>query len=91
MNDKKPRKPRSRKNRTGAGVPETSGLPHATTADQIAEMESEGQAQEAGTETRTPDQDGHVGATDQDVADRTGPGAGYDTEPAQKKDPGGVV
>jgi hypothetical protein len=32
-----------------------------------------------------------VGATEKEVADRTGPGAGYDTEPVKKDDPGGVA
>jgi hypothetical protein len=30
------------------------------------------------------------GATDRDVGDRTGPGAGYDNEPEQEPDRGGV-
>jgi hypothetical protein len=34
--------------------------------------------------------DGHEGATDDQVGDRTGPGAGYDDEPQQVKDHGGV-
>ena len=42
------------------------------------------------TEGATPDQDEHEGATDADVSDLTGPGAGYDQEPEQEKDTGGV-
>jgi hypothetical protein len=91
MSHQKPRKPRVRRKRAGAGKPGTSGLPQATTADQIAAMESEGQAQQPGTAGTTPDQDSHVGATEKEVADRTGPGAGYDTEPVKKDDPGGVA
>ena len=34
--------------------------------------------------------DTHEGATDGEVSDRTGPGAGYDTEPERVKDRGGV-
>lgn len=32
----------------------------------------------------------HEGATEDEVGDRTGPGAGYDEEPAQEPDEGGV-
>lgn len=35
--------------------------------------------------------DAHEGATEAQVGDRTGPGAGYDDEPEQVKDKGGVV
>ena len=34
--------------------------------------------------------DDHTGATDAQVGDLTGPGAGYDQEPKQEKDKGGV-
>jgi hypothetical protein len=37
-----------------------------------------------------PQGDEREGATDSEVGDRTGPGAGYDNEPEQEKDPGGV-
>jgi hypothetical protein len=33
----------------------------------------------------------HEGATEDEVGDRTGPGAGYDDEPAQEEDEGGVA
>ncbi len=33
----------------------------------------------------------HEGATEDEVGDRTGPGAGYDDEPAQDDDRGGVA
>jgi hypothetical protein len=33
----------------------------------------------------------HEGATDSKTGDRTGPGVGYDTEPEQVKDRGGVA
>lgn len=33
----------------------------------------------------------HEGARDKEVGDRTGPGAGYDKEPEQVKDKGGVA
>ena len=33
----------------------------------------------------------HEGATDEEIGDRTGPGAGYDKEPEKGKDKGGVV
>lgn len=35
--------------------------------------------------------DDHTGATDADVGDRTGPAAGFDQEPQQEKDKGGVA
>jgi hypothetical protein len=38
--------------------------------------------------TRT---DEHEGATDEQVGDRTGPGVGYDQEPVQERDKGGVI
>jgi hypothetical protein len=37
-----------------------------------------------------PDPDEHEGATEDNIGDRTGPAAGYDEEPAQVKDRGGV-
>jgi hypothetical protein len=37
------------------------------------------------------DDSDHEGATEHDVADRTGPGSGYDLEPEQEKDTGGVA
>jgi hypothetical protein len=46
---------------------------------------------EPAVEGATPDQDEHEGATDADVGDRTGPGAGYDQEPEQEPDQGGVA
>jgi hypothetical protein len=33
----------------------------------------------------------HEGARDKDIGDRTGPAAGYDEEPEQVKDKGGVA
>ena len=33
----------------------------------------------------------HEGATEDEVGDRTGPGAGYDQEPKQERDRGGVI
>jgi hypothetical protein len=33
----------------------------------------------------------HEGGTEEQVGDRTGPGAGYDKEPEQTDDPGGVT
>ena len=35
--------------------------------------------------------DEHEGATDEQVGDTTGPGVGYDQEPAQERDKGGVI
>jgi hypothetical protein len=37
-----------------------------------------------------PDADDREGATERDVGDRVGPGAGYDNEPEQEPDRGGV-
>ncbi len=37
------------------------------------------------------DNDDRIGATDEQVGDRTGPGAGYDQEPTRQKDKGGVA
>lgn len=45
----------------------------------------------ATADPRTPQQDEHEGATEEEVGDLTGPGAGYDQEPEQEKDRGGVV
>ncbi len=35
--------------------------------------------------------DEHEGATDEQVGDTAGPGVGYDQEPAQERDKGGVI
>ena len=35
--------------------------------------------------------DEHEGATDEQVGDTTGPGVGYDQEPEQQRDKGGVI
>jgi hypothetical protein len=35
--------------------------------------------------------DEHEGATEQEIGDRVGPGAGYDQEPEKEKDEGGVA
>jgi hypothetical protein len=37
------------------------------------------------------DDSDHEGGTEEQVGDRTGPGAGYDKEPEQTDDPGGVT
>ena len=42
---------------------------------------------EGGDEADTDDREG---ATEGDVGDRTGPGVGYDNEPEQEQDRGGV-
>lgn len=93
MNHPEPKKNLSERDVKVPGEPRPESLPHGTTRDQIAEMESEGQAQKPGNddEAATPDQDTHEGATDKEVGDRTGPGAGYDMEPEQEKDRGGVA
>lgn len=39
----------------------------------------------------TPPPPEHEGARDKEVSDRIGPGAGYDDEPEQVKDKGGVA
>ena len=79
--------------RTGPAEPRPESLPHGTTRDQIAEMESEGQAQQPGQDPvpDKPARDSREGATDNEVGDRTGPGAGYDLEPEEEKDRGGVA
>jgi hypothetical protein len=60
--------------------------------------EPEGQFPEPGSrrDSHPPDSDPrheteHEGATEDEVSDRTGPGAGYDQEPEQSPDQGGVV
>ena len=80
-------------NAEASAEPRPESLPHGTTKDQIAEMENEGQAQQPGQDVapETPAQDSPEGATDKEVGDRTGPGAGYDLEPEQEKDRGGVA
>jgi hypothetical protein len=46
----------------------------------------------AHSERRDPDgADEHEGATEEKVGDLAGPGAGYDNEPEQEKDTGGVA
>ena len=42
-------------------------------------------------DSTTERHDEHEGATEDEVGDRTGPGAGYDQEPDQERDTGGVV
>jgi hypothetical protein len=93
MNETKPRKTVRERDDEALAEARPESLPHGTTKDQIAEMESEGQAQEQGKDIdlATPAQDGREGATDEEVGDRTGPGAGYDMEPEQDKDRGGVA
>jgi hypothetical protein len=93
MDQKTSRKTLSERDGETPAEPRPESLPHGTTKDQIAEMESEGQAQQPGNESdaATPAQDGREGATDKEVGDRTGPGAGYDLEPEQERDRGGVA
>jgi hypothetical protein len=93
MNDTEPEKESSERDVEVPAEPRPESLPHGTTRDQIAEMESEGQGQKSGqdSEGATPDPDNREGATDNKVGDRTGPGAGYDMEPEQEKDRGGVA
>jgi len=43
-----------------------------------------------GRKDAPPSADEHEGATENDIGDRTGPAAGYDEEPEQVKDRGGV-
>ena len=93
MADTKSKKSLREKDGKPSAEPRPESLPHGTTKDQIAEMESEGQAQQSGDDSAPakPAQDEREGATDEEVGDRTGPGAGYDTEPEQEKDGGGVA
>ena len=92
MADTKSRKTRRKTEGEPAAEPRPESLPHGTTKDQIAEMESEGQAQQSGNDSAPADpaKDDPEGATDEQVGDRIGPGAGYDTETEQEKDGGGV-
>jgi hypothetical protein len=39
---------------------------------------------------QNPEDEEHEGATEREVGDLTGPGAGYDNEPEQDPDTGGV-
>lgn len=41
--------------------------------------------------TPQPEQDVHEGATEEQVGDRRGPGPGYDQEPEEVTEKGGVV
>ena len=93
MDQTKPTKTLRKGDGKRSAKPRPESLPHGTTKDQIAEMESEGQAQQPGqaVDPGTPDHDSREGATDKEVGDRTGPGAGYDTEPEHEKDRGGVA
>ena len=93
MDDTKSRKTLRERDGEASAEPRPESLPHGTTKDQIAEMESEGQAQQPvnDSDLATPLQDDREGATDEEVGDRTGPGAGYDMEPEQEKDRGGVA
>ena len=93
MNQTKPGNTLRDRDGEAPAEPHPESLPHGTTKDQIAEMESEGQAQQPGQDVapETPAQDSREGATDKEVGDRTGPGAGDDLEPEQEKDRGGVA
>jgi hypothetical protein len=54
--------------------------------------EPEGQFPESRKDDPTPDPDAsHEGGTEEEIGDRTGPGAGYDQEPEQEPDGGGVA
>lgn len=44
-----------------------------------------------GTDRPDERREEHEGATEEQVGDRMGPGAGYDREPEQVKDPRGVA
>ena len=39
----------------------------------------------------SPEKEEHEGAVDEQVGDTTGPGVGYDQEPEQQRDKGGVI
>ena len=49
------------------------------------------QEQPAPEETGDQADTDHEGATDKQIGDRTGPGAGFDEEPGKVKDKGGVA
>lgn len=54
--------------------------------------EPEGQFPSPHGSDRAGDPDAsHEGGTEEEVGDRTGPGAGYDQEPEQERDRGGVA
>ena len=93
MDDTKPRKTLREKDGEAPAEPRPESLPHGTTKDQIAEMESEGQGQQPvnDSDLATPARDDREGATDEEVGDRTGPSAGHDIEPEQDKDRGSVA
>ena len=88
MNQTNPRNTLRARDGEAPVEPHPESLPHGTTKDQIAEMECEGQAQQPGQDVapETPAQDSREGAPDKEVGDRTGPGAGNDLEPEQRKD-----
>ena len=69
-------------------TPDQSGLP---TRDRQGVTDIPGGAQRPTPEIQRPrDPDGHEGATEDQVSDRTGPGAGYDQEPEPEPGEAGV-
>ena len=87
MDDTKSRKTLRERDGEASAEPRPESLPHGTTKDQIAEMESEGQAQQPvnDSDLATPSQDDREGATDEEVGDQTGPGADTTRSPNRRK------
>jgi hypothetical protein len=66
-------------------APDQGGLP---SRDRQGVTDVPGNAQRPTPEVRSPD--GHEGATEDKVSDRTGPGVGYDQEPEPETGEAGV-
>lgn len=69
-------------------APDQGGLP---SRDRQGVTDVPGNAQQPAPDIRRPDTpDGHEGATEDQVGDRTGPGVGYDQEPEPEPGESGV-
>jgi hypothetical protein len=77
--------------RTGGTMPANNPKMPATGPDDAAlNPRSDEPGQPPGTSAGTVSNE-HEGATDEEVGDRTGPRAGYEDEPEQEVDGGGVA
>ena len=70
-------------------APDQSGFPPRNRSDVADVPGRAGGSASPDDRIEHPD-DGHEGATEDQVGDRTGPGVGYDQERRQVKDEGGV-
>lgn len=83
-----PRDPRSAAGSGIEGVPEDTGTSSRARDSFDPKLPGDRRNNES---VESVDQNDHEGATEDQVGDRTGPGVGYDQEPAKQKDRGGVA